>query len=738
MLSSDFEDEYEPTTGKRCSRTIPVGVRLPDKPHLPASEQTQHAVMLTIHAGAMGQQMTLEWPDFGGISAGKCNFATFPKVEVLSLKSDASPSRQSTNRRRSRRWSKASRQVDAQVDAPQATGLDGLVKQSVKDAREPTSEDVHAMVIALAKQQPTALFTLRDFTGAMLLHNLLLAGAQGGDVKKDDDVRARNAAGDRAKAHKLFLELVHMNPRLLLDVHDGGLIFHGEGSLQILAVNGRSMEACEAVEKILINCMRTFRKAVADKKISPEELVSSEHARGDNRVHRDCPKSGKTFFAIEGSASIDKKAHKLMAPLLEQQADGDFFQSAPMRYFGGTPIAYFAAFGMKDLLSELVGDPKVVEANEKLAKAAGVSPLNVAIRGMPLPPERLSPLSPKERNYLVNELRCKTTQYLPIHAVAASGNTVMFDFLVDVCGANERLEVEELSALKLAVELGKAKMVKHIIRKRMTVNWKWGPVTSYAIPLDEIDTAGARVLGYDVAPERCLGNLQVLELVTAFDAKPWTKKMLLDSFMTGFVFKLIMDKWETNGWYWYLFYTAVHVIFTLQLTILAAPSIGDAQLRLPEGEHLGYRAAPVSHLVLAIAISSFMIEEELRETLSWVVVRWPRFKGVRRRCRRLTHCRRRLLRHLHPRHLLPGRHLPRHLARHLQHLHPRRRRLGPPQPPHTCLGRLSSLLRPSPALLTLEPGGPTHQRRTSSRPPPDPERSRAHPPALHSPMPPHH
>ena len=42
-----------------------------------------------------------------------------------------------------------------------------------------------------------------------------------------------------------------------------------------------------------------------------------------------------------------------------------------------------------------------------------------------------------------------------------------------------------------------SKKSKHIIRKRMTVNWKWGPVTSYAIPLDEIDTAGARARGGD-------------------------------------------------------------------------------------------------------------------------------------------------------------------------------------------------------------------------------------------------
>ena len=218
-----------------------------------------------------------------------------------------------------------------------------------------------------------------------------------------------------------------------------------------------------------------------------------------------------------------------------------------MKYFGGTPIAYFAVFGMKDLLEELVGDPiKVDEARVKAGEPkwlghveASSCPGELApskrntLAGMPMPQPMREPLEPEERYYLVNELRCKVTEYLPIHAIVASGNQVMYDFMVDICGANPRLEVHELSALKLAVVLGKQAMVRHILQRRLKTAWTWGPVTQYMIPLDEIDTAGSRVIPF---PERCLGNLQLLELVVAPGAKEVTRKMMLDSFMNGFFF----------------------------------------------------------------------------------------------------------------------------------------------------------------------------------------------------------
>ena len=220
---------------------------------------------------------------------------------------------------------------------------------------------------------------------------------------------------------------------------------------------------------------------------------------------------------------------------------------APMKYFGGTPIAYFAVFGMKDLLEELVGDPiKVDEARVKAGEPKWLDHVEASSRpgelapskrntlaGMPMPQPMREPLEPEERYYLVNELRCKVTEYLPIHAIVASGNQVMYDFMVDICGANPRLEVHELSALKLAVVLGKQAMVRHILQRRLKTAWTWGPVTQYMIPLDEIDTAGSRVIPF---PERCLGNLQLLELVVAPGAKEVTRKMMLDSFMNGFFF----------------------------------------------------------------------------------------------------------------------------------------------------------------------------------------------------------
>merc|ERR1740133_929337 len=195
-----------------------------------------------------------------------------------------------------------------------------------------------------------------------------------------------------------------------------------------------------------------------------------------------------------------------------------------------------------------------------------------------MPAKLPMPLSAEERYYLVNELRSKHLNYLPIHAVTASDNHVMYDFMVDICGSNDRLEVEELSALKLAVVLGKQAMVKHILKRRLEIAWTWGPVTQYMIPLGEIDTAGSRVIH---SPERCLGNLQLLELVVAPNAKKVTNKMMEDGFMNGFFFQLILDKWYNNAKKWYWLNVGFHTFFTFQLTFLAAPTILDPRLADP-------------------------------------------------------------------------------------------------------------------------------------------------------------
>ena len=624
--------------------TCQVVVKLPD------GHQAE-TVTLTVHT--LGP-MTLEWPAFGGVCAGKANFVALPKIETVLKESAAAgePVRAAPKRMASRMLGRSGR-VDPESASRSPKHSEGA--HEATGQRDATMEDVHAMVMAIVDQElrdeqsmngtrsPEAksLLTLRDFAGAMLVHNLLLAGAQGKDPR----------------AHRLFLEIVHKIPRLLLDVHDGTLIFHGEGPLHVLAVNGRSMDEAELVEKVLIDVFRTFRRGVAERKLHPKELVSSRqwkdaedvklpHTNGTNPRESATPrydeamKDGevKTNYpcAMNSPYSMhDKARDQLMRPLLECDAIGPFFKDAPMKYFGGTPIAYFAVFGMKDLLQELVGDPKKVEeARLKAEFETTLLPdaqrlrveqerektaiwMRNTLGGIPMPAKLPVPLSAEERYYLVNELRSKHLDYLPIHAVTASDNHVMYDFMVDICGANDRLEVEELSALKLAVVLGKQGMVKHILKRRLQIAWTWGPVTQYMIPLHEIDTAGARD-GY--SKERCLGNLQLLELVVAPNAKIITSQMMEDGFMSGFFFKLIQDKWNNNARFWYGLYVGFHAFFTIQLTLLAAPSILDPRLSEPIPTQLNG-----SQLQLAMLLSIILLEEELREIGLWLYVRKLRF-----------------------------------------------------------------------------------------------------------------
>ena len=229
---------------------------------------------------------------------------------------------------------------------------------------------------------------------------------------------------------------------LTLTLTLGRLIFHGEGPLHVLAVNGRSMDEAEVVEKVAIDCLRTFRRAIAERKISPNELVSPRQWEDEENVelphlHRtrsrepakprydEAMHDGKVETnypcAMSSPCSVNDKAiDQLMRPLLQCDAVGPFFEAAPMKYFGGTPIAYFAVFGMKDLLKELVGDPEKIElARQKeenemrimtpaqkerveQARKKAATWMETTLDGMPMPAPMPGPLSDAERYYLVN------------------------------------------------------------------------------------------------------------------------------------------------------------------------------------------------------------------------------------------------------------------------------------------------------------------------------------------------
>lgn len=107
-----------------------------------------------------------------------------------------------------------------------------------------------------------------------------------------------------------------------------------------------------------------------------------------------------------------------------------------------------------------------------------------------------------------------------------------------------------LTPLQLAAKLGDHRMCKHILRKRLVLNWCWGPLSSYRISLDEIDSAHE-------------GGNDVLELVGDFRAQESTQSLVLDDFMLGFLFALIKEKWLL--WTWIAFYT----LRLLELTYLA-------------------------------------------------------------------------------------------------------------------------------------------------------------------------
>ena len=83
-----------------------------------------------------------------------------------------------------------------------------------------------------------------------------------------------------------------------------------------------------------------------------------------------------------------------------------------MKYFGGTPIAYFAVFGMKDLLEELVGDPiKVDEARVKAGEPKWLDHVEASSR----PGE----LAPSKRNTLLDGMPMQT-QYFNYHGSTTS------------------------------------------------------------------------------------------------------------------------------------------------------------------------------------------------------------------------------------------------------------------------------------------------------------------------------
>jgi hypothetical protein len=69
--------------------------------------------------------------------------------------------------------------------------------------------------------------------------------------------------------------------------------------------------------------------------------------------------------------------------------------------------------------------------------------------------------------------------------------------------------------------------VRHILYKQCDIEWVWGPVTSFLLDLNGIDSSGA-------------GGGDIMELIVRVQASRRTQTMLLDSFMNGFIWQVAL------------------------------------------------------------------------------------------------------------------------------------------------------------------------------------------------------
>jgi hypothetical protein len=202
--------------------------------------------------------------------------------------------------------------------------------------------------------------------------------------------------------------------------------------------------------------------------------------------------------------------------LISQHAGGRFFKEKPMVLYGGSAFAFMVRFGLKKAIYMLWRDMRWAA----------------------------------ERRILLDDevAYCSASGFLPLHVAVAAGNAGMYHFLTEGLrnipplhrGANPEAltrsgtslsEPSDLTPLALAALLGKVDMCEHIIRSRCHVQWTWGPVRSFQLPLEQIDTSGDHQ------------RHDLIEIVAMLGARPATQTLVLDTFLGGFVYQLIVEKW---------------------------------------------------------------------------------------------------------------------------------------------------------------------------------------------------
>ena len=321
------------------------------------------------------------------------------------------------------------------------------------------------------------LYTLSDAHGKPEVEPIIRGlAAQHPEVvaMAEDAVGAKLVHGllvaNSERSIKLALELFEIHPPLLLGTHGQNSadkpVIKGEGSMHIVAVNQRRY----AVE---------FMVRTAVRRMSPAQVQE----------------------------------------LLSQTCTGLFFKGAPMRYFGGSVMAYLSVVGL------LIPVLPLLES---------------------LPEERMAAL----------HCRGKRHAYTALHATVLAGRVPEFNALVKY-GSDEFAEDRDgFNPMQLAVQMGMQDIFIHSLRHRVKTEWVWGPIAAYKLPLIGLDTEGTA------------GEQTVMDLTADAMALDKTKTMLLDSFMNGacltsntpgrysgppfhapyvgagFIFNLFVEKWH--------------------------------------------------------------------------------------------------------------------------------------------------------------------------------------------------
>lgn len=314
------------------------------------------------------------------------------------------------------------------------------------------------------------------------------------------------------EALELAWELLKAKPSLLCVVHTdhrkGFALFTGESCLHIVAANRR--------EKLLLRLV---------------DLAEAE---------------------LPASA---------FGELLRTQARGSFFNEMPMRFYGGTALAYSCVFSLRDAVRRYLQTGLVsLNKPEDACVLTGFLPVHaVAANNLTsmyeyitrtLPAEqRADPLActsigrfeAKLRSQVrAPAFRCPSTAFRCPSAVALEqllSSCFIASRRISSYLACSRLfpSLQSLTTMQLAAQLGRHRMFIHILRKQAAILWKWGPVTQFTIDLKGIDSSGS-------------GSADVMQLIARQHALRSTQEMLLDSFMMGFLHKLYVQKWRKFGW----------------------------------------------------------------------------------------------------------------------------------------------------------------------------------------------